>query len=216
MDYLDHKSETYRLVAGIHMNRERRVTQQMAHVLIRPGLFLNDTPVSLKLLEEPRLRVTSVDHSDVPTSIEISNFPLFEDRESIHDIRVPPRLRSLTVTLSAKVKNLSSGKTVDLTATHTFALNEIERTDKIEDVHLVRFANGYAVELLGRSGEAKVDRPVQETIKHRDFKEPVSIILKTDARGRVWFGPLVDITTITAQGPDGPAHTWRLPDEAHT
>src|SRR5205085_801259 len=120
-----------------------------------PGLFLNDTPVSLKLLEEVKLRITSIDHNDIPSAVEVSSFLLFEDRESLHEIRVPGRLKALTVTLTAKVKNLGTGKPVELSASQSFALNEIERTDKIEDLHLGKFGPDYLIELLGRTGEAK-------------------------------------------------------------
>jgi hypothetical protein len=216
LDYIEHKPEGYRLTAGIHVDRESMLTQKVAQILIRPGLFLNDTPVSLKLLEDVKLHVTAIDNSDIPTSTEVPNFMLFEDRESIHEIRVPARLKSLTVTLTAKVKNMSTGKPVELGASKGFALNGIELTDKIEDLHLARFGSGYVIELLGRTGEAKPDRPVQLSFKHRDFKTPVNATLKTDPMGRVVLGPLTDIATVTATGPEGTAHTWNLSNDAHT
>jgi hypothetical protein len=216
LDVLNHHAEAYRLTAGIHIDRESLLTQKVAPILIRPSLFLNDTPVSVKLLEEPKLRIVSVDHNDIPSSVELPNFPLFEDRESVHEVRVPARLKSLTVTLSARVKHLASGKPVELTASQAFALNEIERTDKVEDLHLAKFGPEYVIELLGRSGETKAERPVQLVFKHRDFKEPVRATLKSDATGRVSLGPLADITTMTATGPEGTNHTWTLSTDMHT
>ena len=52
---------------------------------------------------------------------------------------MPARLKSLTVQLTARVKNVGSGKHTELIASKSFALNEVERTDKIEDLHLARF-----------------------------------------------------------------------------
>jgi hypothetical protein len=216
LDFITHQPETYRLKAGIHVDRESLLTQQVAPIIIRPSLFLNDTPVSLKLLEEVRLRVVSVDNSDVPSSVEVPNFALFEDRESVHDIRVPARLKSLTVTLSAKVKTLAGDKTVDLAVSQSFGLNEVERTDKIEDLHLAKFGNEYVIELLGRTGEVKPDRPIHLAFKHREFKEQIHATLKTDQIGRVRLGPLADIVTVTASGPEGTSHTWALSTDAHT
>ena len=77
---------------------------------------------------------------------------------------------------------------MDLAAGEAFALNGVARTDKIEDLHLAKFGPDYAVELLGRTGEPKADRPVQLAVKHRDFKEPVRVTVKTDANGRVLLG----------------------------
>ncbi|MCI0704511.1 MAG: hypothetical protein L0241_25940, partial [Planctomycetia bacterium] len=90
LDYLQHQPEEFKLTAGIHIDRESLISQRIAPLFIRPGLTLNGVPVSVKLLEEVRLRVTSIDHDNVPSSMEVPNFKLFEDRESIHEIRVPP------------------------------------------------------------------------------------------------------------------------------
>ena len=101
-----HQPEAYRL-DGRHPRRSR----EPADAAHRAGrscgrcLFLNDTPVSLKLLEDVRLRITSVDHNDIPSSTEVPDFTLFEDRESVHEIRVPARLWTLTIVLTAKVKS---------------------------------------------------------------------------------------------------------------
>jgi len=216
LEFIDHKPEGYRLAAGIHVDRESLLTQRVAPILVRAGLFMNDTPVSLKLLEDVKLRIVSVDSTDIPSSTEVPAFQLFEDREAIHEIRVPARLKSLSVILTARVKNVTSGKTTELVATKAFNLNEIERTDKIEDLHLARFGAGYVIELLGRTGEPKVDRPVNLTIKHRDFKNPVHVTLKSDPLGRLNLGELADITTVTANGPEGTSHTWTLSTDAHT
>ncbi len=76
------------------------------------------------------------------------------------------------------MKSLSLGKDIDLAAGETFSLNGIDQTDKIEDLHLAKFGDEYVIELLGRTGEAKTDRPVQLTIKHREFKEPINVLLE--------------------------------------
>ena len=78
------------------------------------------------------------------------------------------------------------------------------------------FGNDYAIELLGRTGEVKPDRPVQLSFKHREFKEQVQVTLKTRSAGRVHLGPLADIVTVTATGPEGTSHTWTLSTDAHT
>jgi hypothetical protein len=216
LDVIGHQPEGYRLTAGIHVDRESLLAQKVAPVLIRPALFLNDTPVSIKLLEEVHLRITSVDHSDIPASVEVPNFPVFEDRESTHEVRVPARLKALTVTLTAKVRHLGSGKQLDLAASQSFGLNDIERTDKIEDLHLAKFGAEYVIEMLGRTGEPRPDRPVQLAFKHHDFKELISTTLKTDARGRVNLGPLTDIDRLSAVSTEGSQYTWTPSVDAHT
>ena len=52
--------------------------------------------------------------------------------------------------------------------------------------------------------------------RHRDFKQPVTATLKSNPAGRVLLGELKDITSVTASGPEGTAHTWTLPTDRHT
>jgi hypothetical protein len=131
-------------------------------------------------------------------------------------VRVPARLKSLSIALTARVKNLNTGKHVELAASQSFALNEVARTDKIEDLHFAKFGTEYVLELLGLTGEVKPDRPVQLAFKHREFKEPIHTTLKTDPLGRIKLGPLQDIVSVTATGPEGISHVWRLSTDAHT
>src|SRR5579864_8389590 len=216
LDFLQHQAEGYHLAAGIHVDRASLITQRIAPILIRPGLYLNGLPVSVKLLEEVRLRVTAIDQDGIATSTEVPNFKLFEDRESTYEVRVPPRLVALQVALIAKVKSLSENRDVDLSTSQQFTLNGITKTEKIEDLHLAKFGNEYVVEVLGRTGEIEPDRPVQVSVKHRDFREQVQVTLKTDVQGRVHLGALSDVTFVTATGPEGTAHTWNLPMDRHT
>ncbi|HEV3145708.1 MAG TPA: hypothetical protein VGZ47_17600, partial [Gemmataceae bacterium] len=216
LDFLEHKSEAYHLAAGIHVDRESLLTQRIAPILIRPGLYLNGLPVSVKLLDEVRLRVTAIDQDGIATATEVPNFKLFEDRESTYEVRVPPRLIALDVALIAKVKSLSENRDVDLSTSQQFTLNGIAKTEKIEDLHLAKFGSDFVVEMLGRTGEIEADQPVQVSVKHRDFREQVAVTLKTDVQGRVHLGPLADIVNVTATGPEGTAHTWNLPSDRHT
>jgi transcription termination factor NusB len=216
LDSLNHAAEGYRFTAGIHVDRESLLAMKPAPIVIRPGLFLNEIPVSLKLLEDVKLSITSTDQNNIPSSTVINDFKLFEDRESVHEIRVPNGLKMLHVVLSAKVQSISTGNPVNLSVSHSVALNGIDATDRIEDLHFAKFGDEYAIELLGRTGEVKPDRPIHLSLKHRDFKEVVSVSLKSDAQGRIKLGKLTDITHVTATGPEGTAHTWPLLRDRHT
>jgi hypothetical protein len=216
LDYLDHQPEAYHLTAGIYVDREALMSRRLANVIVRPGLALNGTPVSVGILEEVKLRIAATDQDGTVTTLEVPDFKLFEDRESVHEFRVPPRLASLAVTLTAKVKSLSQATKIDLADGQTLGLNGINKTDKIEDLHLAKFGGDYVIESRGRTGEPRPDRPVQLALKHRDFKEPAHVVLKTDARGRIVLGPLPEIVSVAATGPEGTAHTWPLPVDRHT
>ena len=128
LDYFDHAAEAYRFAAGIHIDRESLVAGRVAKVLIRPALFVGERPVSVKRLDDVTLRLTSTDLAGVPTAIDVPGVPLFEDRETVHEFRVPPRLGSLTATLTAKVKPIAGGEPVNMSATHSVTANAVART----------------------------------------------------------------------------------------
>ena len=90
----------------------------------------------------------------------------------------------------------------------SFQLNGIDATDKIEDLFFGHIDGQYVIDVLGKTGEIRSDQPVNLSLKHRDFTEPVVVTLKSDAHGRIKLGELPDIVTVTATGPDGVAHTW--------
>ncbi len=215
LNYFQHEAESYSLAAGMFVDRESLLTRKKAQLVVRPQLSLNGTPVSVKILEDVRLRIISTDHDGVASSTEVPNFKLFEDRESVHEFQVPQRVQSLQFALLAKIQNLSLNQKIDLAAGESLSLNEIERTDRIEDLHLVRTDKGYIIELLGKTGEPKTSRPVQVVLKHRDFRDPIHATLKTDKRGRVMLGQLPDILNLIVTGPEGTSHSWPLRADSH-
>ena len=217
LDSFQHEGENYDLKAGIYVDREALLKRKTAEVLIRTSLSLNGTPSSLSLLEDVKFIITSTDLDGIASSQEIPNFKIFEDRETTHEFQVPARLASISFTLTAKVKKLSAGgQKLDVSAGDSFTLNEIDRTEKVEDLHLLKSAVGYILELRGKTGESRASRPVSFSIKHRDFRHPVGAVLKTDPAGRIALGAMADIATLTASGPEGTSHTWTLRGDAHT
>lgn len=216
LDSFKHQAENYTLEAGIYVDRESLLRLQTSRVIVRPMLRVNGVPVTLSVLEDVKLRISSTDLDGVSTSKEVTDFKLHEDQESTYDFQVPQRLASISFRLETKVKNLSQDKDIHLSAQQSFTLNEIDRSDKVEDLHFAKIANRFVVDVLGKSGERRADRPVQLRIKHRDFRNPVDISLQTSALGRIELGGLEDIISVTATGPEGTAHTWRIDEDAHT
>ncbi|MFO7906818.1 MAG: hypothetical protein R6U98_29450 [Pirellulaceae bacterium] len=211
-----HEPENYQFNAAFYVDRESLLEGKKARMLIRPGLSINGTAVSLKLLENPTLTVTSTDLEDTSSTVEIEDFKLQEDRESVHELQVPRRLARLRVKLSAKITQAVTGEKMDVADEETFSLNGINRTEKIEDLHFVKADGEYVLEVRGRTGEPKGSRPVTFTFKHRDFRDTINVVLKTNAEGRVELGELADIHSLTAKGPEGTEHAWTLIGDRHT
>jgi hypothetical protein len=185
--------EDYRLDVAFHVDRESLIKGKTAKLLVRASLNLGNTPISLKVLENVRLTIRSTDIDGVASTQEIPAFKLFEDRESLQEFKVPDRLSALTFSLTSSVKSLSQGKDVQLNATHSLRVNQIDASAQVDDVHLARIDGKYAIEYRGKTGELRARLPLRITLKHRDFRQTISVALQTDERGRAWLGALKDI-----------------------
>ncbi|MDG2469884.1 MAG: hypothetical protein P8M80_11435 [Pirellulaceae bacterium] len=210
LDSFSHQSEAYALHVGFHVDRESLVKGATAKVIIRPQVTVNGIPVSVKLLDEVMLRMESTDLDGTASSKVIKDLELFEDRESIHEFKVPPRLQGLTLALTAKVRNLSQGKDVSLSSTERFYVNRIDADVKVEDLHLQKVSGEYFLNMLGKTGEQRVGRSVQLSLKHRDFKDAVNLPLQTSMSGRIKLGTLKGIVSLTVTGPEGTRRQWDL------
>lgn len=212
----EHKSEAYSLSAGMHVDRESLLRQRKSKLLVRPQLTLNGVPVSLNLLQDVKLVVTSTDHDGTNSRQEITDFELFEDRESVHEFGVPLRLASLSFTLTAQVKVQTTSKEKTLSASHSVNLNRIDKTEKISDIHLLKSGDEFLLEMRGRSGELRAARSISVQLKHRDFKRAIQQSLATNDVGQVLLGKLDGIDHITVKSEGLDSHSWNLLDDRHT
>jgi hypothetical protein len=212
-----HSAESYRLVAGIHLDRESLLSRRRARILIRPTLQLNGRSISLDVLEDAVLTIRSRDRDGVESSLEVRDMKLFADKEAVHEIQVPAALASLSVSLRGRVRSLSRGKTTDIASTtRTFTVNAIDATAETSCPLLGRTEKGYVLDVLGKNGEPKSSRPVRLTISHRDYSDVYVVTLKTDARGRIVLGALDGIIHVQASGLPRSSSRWDLRSTTRT
>lgn len=210
LDKFKHLSEQYRLTAGFHVQREQLLAHRKALLVVRPTLTINGEAAPIGLLEQIALTITATDHDGTATTTRVDDFKLHNYNETVHEFVVPDRLSLIAFNLTAKIKSLSQDKKINLDSGAQFSLNQIDKTEKTEDLHVLRDRDRYMLDLLGRTGEPVPDRPVNLVLKHRGFREQVHVTLKSDANGRVHLGPLHDIERLRATGPQGTSRTWRL------
>ena len=209
----DHAGEAYALDAQFHIDREQLLARRKATLAVRTELLLGELHLDPALIQEPKLTITSVTHDGISTTREVKDIALRPDADLTHELAVPERLAKLTVTLSGKVDVLSQGgQKRDISASHTWTLNGMDKSDATYDGHLAKFGIDYVYELLGKNGEPMRDRQVVFTFWRKDFSRPVNVSLKTDAKGRVMLGGLADIARISVPAANGSKSDWTLKD----
>ncbi|WP_395736053.1 autotransporter-associated beta strand repeat-containing protein [Prosthecobacter sp.] len=213
----NHHAEDYRLDAQFHIEREQLLARREATLAIRAALMLGEVHLSPDLLGEPALTITSTTHDGISTTREVKDLKLSAGSVLTHTLQVPERLASLTVGFKARVEVLSNGGTKkDLSASHTWTLNGIDKTEAVNDGHLSSFDGQRVFELLGKNGEAISDQQILFTFKHREFNRFQVVALRTDERGRVSLGRLDGIEWVKARIPNGRETRWLLEDAATT
>jgi len=212
-----HHTEAYVLNCGAFVERESLLTGEKAKLLVRASLSLHDRPASLALLEEAVLTIASVDLDGVESSLDV-RAPKFESGgEFVAEIAVPDRLARLRVALRGHVKSIVSGEPIELKAqAKDFALNAIDPTAQTDCPLLGHAAEGWFLDVLGKSGEPRADRAVMIWLRHRDYTDPFDVTLKTDAAGRIHLGALAGVESIAASGFPVDFGEWQIDSERRT
>ncbi len=213
----EHHAEDYRLDAQFHIEREQLLARRDATLAVRAALMLGESHLDPALISEPLLTITSTTLDGIATTREVKNLKLSAGSVLTHTLSVPERLAQLTVTLTGKIDVLSAGgEKRDLSATHTWSLNGIDKTDATNDGHLAKFAGSYVFELLGKNGEAVADQQVVFNFRHRGFATPQSVALKSDEQGRIALGALPGIANVQAKSSNGRESSWELDESERT
>lgn len=213
-----HVGENYQFEAAIYLDRESLTRSNKAKVLIRPSLKIaGGNPVPVSMLESPKLVVTATDLDGIATKKVINGLKLSEALETICEFVVPPRLSSVSLELSADLKVVSENKTRRMTAVRNYQFNGIDKSDTIEDIHLLPTEAGYFLEVLGKNGERRPGQPVRIKVLKSEFKNQVVADLQSDADGLVGLGPLAEVVELTVENRDGNKRKiWSLATQDQT
>ena len=149
------QAEQYKLHAGFYVDREQLLKRRTAKLIVRPVLELGGERVSVDLLENVVLTVASTDIEGVSSVKDVPDFKLSDDKESIFGLNVPDNLQSLSFLLRAKVKNLSLAKQEDVADCAALAINGIDRTPAVQDMHLGHVSGNYFLERAGQDRRAQ-------------------------------------------------------------
>ena len=208
---VDLPTENYQFSLGVLISQETLLPGRETEIAIRPALSLHGEPVSLSKFDDVTLTVSTMDADGISSASEVEDFALYDDRESIHKLRVPTRLRKITVALSGEIRSIANpGEPIKVGGAQTFALNEIDSSEVVADAYLTRIDGSYFVEVLGKSGEPIPDAAVNFQLRHRDFTKTLDVTLKTDSSGAISIGALRGITHLSASRSGLSPRNWNI------
>jgi hypothetical protein len=214
---LKHMPEKYQFKAAMVVDRENLTRSNKARVLIRPSLqIVGGNPVPVSLLKNPKLVVTSQNLDGISSTKVIDNLEFTEKEETICEFVVPPRLKTITLSLTAEIKVVSKNQIKNVGASQVFSINAIDQSDVIQDIHLLPTSRGYFLEMLGKSGEIRRKQAVRVQVSFYDFTTKTSMDLQSDEKGLIELGPLTNVRSVTATPAGGKKKEWQLATQDQT
>ena len=99
---------------------------------------------------------------------------------------------------------------VDLWDSKAFNVNQVDLTQAVHDIFLYRPDKNYVLDVLGKNGEPNPEAAISLTFKHRYFRDPIDITLKTNKNGRLQLSSLEGIDWMEARLPDNVSRRWPL------
>ena len=216
LEKFNHRNETYTLTAGLHVDRESLLRSRKSQIVVRPQLKLSGVPVPVGLLENVRLQITTTDLDGDTATITKTDIELSELGESVVEFQVPPRLHKLSFRLMGDIKSMSTAQRINTVTSHALQINEIDKSEEIQDVHLVRSGADYLLEVRGRSGENRPQQAVVVSCKSRFLKQPINFNMQSSPDGIIELGELAGIEWVSAQCGSGSPRQWNLETDGQT
>jgi hypothetical protein len=198
LELLNHTKEEYSLLGGFLVDPQSLLSGSKAALVLRSQLLLQGVRVPITNLENPQVTLRAIDQDGIETTQTFGELKLSDTLENVIHFLVPQRLRTLTFTLTGRVRNMSLGTFQDVSSSYTTQVNSRAATSQIADFYLTRIESGYSLEALGRNGEKIPQLPVSIEFKIRGLRNQVTARLATNADGRIELGALPRIESIQA------------------
>ena len=206
--FFDYMSEQYALSAAVHVDMETLLAGSQSEIVVHATMSLNDRPLPLSQLQRVKLHIRTVHGDDVSSTQVIDDLRLEDASELVHPFTVPPRLRSIHVTLEGEMPRPSMNDVQKVSAATSITVsNPIAESDgasdddslkeSLDDLYLRYGSDGYGLAVLGKAGEALPQRTVLVMLEHRYLTEVLMFTLQTDNNGMVALGELRDILKLS-------------------
>ncbi|KAF9361888.1 hypothetical protein BGX26_010291 [Mortierella sp. AD094] len=210
----NHRVEGYTLKLASHIDHESFVAGSTAKIIVKPTLQIQENVVicPISLLERVQLTIESFDTNNISTTTTVPEFKVHDVDWSEYNFQMPENVSNLNVTLTGRIKVISTGEHQTLKASRRFTFdnpnsdqnvsfenNGIWQTTLVpgEIVTLLqKRSDGYKILALGRNGEKRPGIPLEFEVTHPIWTKRLNFYLRTDDNGQVHLGPLRDIDSL--------------------
>jgi hypothetical protein len=203
--------EVWTLELAAHCDRESLLPGATAKFLLRPMLKVAGEPVpSDGMLENVSVQLTAVNLDNEPAVRNYPDVKLSQLGELSLEFMVPPRLKTLNISLAGDIRVNSQNSTVRLSAETQLGVNGIAETDKIVCPQILRNGDQYFVHVLGRNGEALTKYPISIELNTRWSSETVRVEMQSDEKGEISLGELVGVVGLKVHADSQNVQQWDL------
>ncbi|EMI18822.1 hypothetical protein RMSM_04248 [Rhodopirellula maiorica SM1] len=205
-----HLIEDYSLSAGMYLDHTQVQSGDSSSLLIRPRVTMGSTPLDPSALTDLSVRIEAIDLDGIATTKTIDDITLDSHGDLVVPFRAPARLQQVYVTLSGKIRSLSTNQLHTLYTDEQWQIATIRQTNSTHDAFLTRDGDEYVIEVRGRSGEAIVGATVSVSLSTEVRSSEIKQTLQTDENGRVRLSSLPYVKQISFAAGSGPRHTRDL------
>ncbi|KAG0091197.1 hypothetical protein BGZ92_001279 [Podila epicladia] len=220
-----HRVESYGMKMSCHIDNEAMVSGCTAKAVLRPIVQIQGTTsvVPVSLLEQMVLNIESVDTNNITATSTIPDFKVHDVDWSEYNFQVPENLSSITFTLTAKIKVISTGELQDLTVSKKFEFSSpvtdgstsFEVNGQWHSVKcqgevmalLQKGSDGYKLLVVGKNGEKRAHATLHILLGHPCSPIHINAYLRSDSAGYIYLGPLKDVTFVAC---NSTRQSWEL------
>jgi len=212
--------EDYSFRCGFYLLPESVIMGKVATIIVRPHLMINGRTTSLALLENIKCMLNTANYIEgIPATKTFNNLRLTDNGELIIKFNVGANIDSLSVTITAEVKNISKNKKQALSASHDFCINNHKTHDAIGEFYLqLNDKKDYNAYLLGKNGEPIKNASVTLTYESIFCQETKKISTETDEQGCISLGKMQNVSILKAlynqTSSTRVEKSWKLPSES--
>ena len=185
--------------AAILFNEESIESGRSCTFIVQPKLFAFLRQVSLKLLKDVKMIISSKNLQEVKHSKVVEDVKFQESEDFVVDYLVPSKTTEIVIEIKGLVFDKVSNSDVKIQSKTCIKVNRRDDKEVYYDFFLKQEKAGYKVRLLGKNGEVYPGYQLRVSLNSDHLNSTHTYTLETDAQGEIHLGELAGIWSVSVQ-----------------